>query len=120
MWGYLVYTGDIRTIWPLFGMSNQLLAACALIVGTTMIMGMGKLKYAWITGVPGVLMLPVTLTAGYYLIQSNFNQGKYLLVGLAVALTTLMLIVFVLAFRKWYLLAQEQPKIIKKLMATAR
>src|SRR5208337_290349 len=42
IWGYLVYTGDIRTIWPLFGMSNQLLAACALIVGTTMIMGMGK------------------------------------------------------------------------------
>src|SRR5665811_1904355 len=36
-WGYLVYTGDISTIWPLFGMSNQLLASSALIIGTTMI-----------------------------------------------------------------------------------
>jgi carbon starvation protein len=120
IWGYLVYTGDIRTIWPLFGMSNQLLAACALIIGTTMIMGMGKLKYAWITAVPGILMLPVTMTAGYYLVETNFNQGKYLLVGLAVTLTVLMVIVFVLAFRKWYLLAQQQPKIINKLMPTSR
>ena len=58
-WGYLVYTGNIAMIWPLFGMSNQLLAACALIVGTTMIMAMGKMKYSWITAVPGILMLPV-------------------------------------------------------------
>lgn len=116
IWGYLVYTGDIRTIWPLFGMSNQLLAACALIVGTTMIIGMGKLKYSWITAVPGILMLPVTMTAGYYLIQSNLEQGRYLLVGLAAALMILMAIVFVLAFRKWYLLAQDQPNIIRKMM----
>ena len=118
IWGYLVYTGDIRTIWPLFGMSNQLLAACALIVGTTMIMGMGKMKYSWITAVPGILMLPVTMTAGYYLVITNYVQGNYLLVGLAVSLMTLMAIVFVLAFRKWYLLAQEQPKITEKLMPT--
>jgi hypothetical protein len=48
-WGYLVYTGDIKTIWPLFGMSNQLLATCGLIVGTTMIIRMGKIRYAWVT-----------------------------------------------------------------------
>ena len=119
IWGYLVYTGDIRTIWPLFGMSNQLLASCALIVGTTMIIGMGKLRYSWITAVPGILMLPVTMTAGYYLVQANFAKGNYLLVSLAVALMTLMAIVFVLAFRKWYLLAQEQPKIVEKLMPTS-
>ncbi len=114
VWGYLVYTGDIRTIWPLFGMSNQLLAACALIVGTTMIMNMGKMKYSLITAIPGIFMLPVTMTAGYYLVQTNFNQGKYLLVSLAAALMILMAIVFVLAFRKWYLLAQQQPEMIQK------
>ena len=119
IWGYLVYTGDIRTIWPLFGMSNQLLAACALIIGTTMIMGMGKMKYSWITAVPGILMLPVTMTAGYYLVVINYDQGKYLLVGLAVSLMTLMAIVFVLAFRKWYLLGQGQQKVIEKMMPTA-
>ncbi|MFZ0927435.1 MAG: carbon starvation protein A [Syntrophobacteraceae bacterium] len=118
-WGYLVYTGNISTIWPLFGMSNQLLAACALIVGTTMIMGMGKMKYSWITAVPGILMLPVTMTAGYYLVIANYNHGNYLLVGLAASLMTMMAIVFVLAFRKWFILGQEQPKIIEKLMPTS-
>ena len=118
IWGYLVYTGDIRTIWPLLGMSNQLLAACALIVGTTMIMGMGKMKYSWITAVPGILMLPITMTAGYYLVITNYDKGNYLLVGLAVSLMTLMVIVFVLAFRKWFLLGHQQPKIIEKMVPT--
>ena len=118
-WGYLVYTGNIRSIWPLFGMSNQLLAACALIVGTTMIMAMGKMKYSWITAVPGIFMLPVTMTAGYYLVLSNFNQGKFLLAALAASLMIMMAIVFVLAFRKWYLIGQAQPKAIEKMMPTA-
>lgn len=117
-WGYLVYTGNITTIWPLFGMSNQLLAACALIVGTTMIIAMGKKQYSWITAVPGILMLPVTMTAGYYLVMFNFNQGNYLLVALAASLMTLMAIVFILAFRKWFVLGQKQPKVIEKMMPT--
>jgi len=119
-WGYLVYTGNISTIWPLFGMSNQLLAACALIVGTTMIMAMGKMRYSWITAVPGIFMLPVTMTAGYYLVIANYNHGNYLLVGLAASLMTMMAIVFVLAFRKWFILGQQQSKIVEKLMPTSR
>ncbi|MHC1726094.1 MAG: carbon starvation protein A [Syntrophobacteraceae bacterium] len=111
MWGYLVYTGDIATIWPLFGMSNQLLATCALIVGTTMIISMGKMKYAWITAVPGILMVPVTMTAGYLNVVDNFLPKKlYLLAVMSVILMFLMAIVFVDAFRKWYELAQEQQK----------
>lgn len=106
-WGYLVYTGDISTIWPLFGMSNQLLATCGLIVGTTMILRMGKAKYAWVTAVPGILMVPVTMTAGYLNITANFwPKGLYLLVVLSVVLMILMAIVFVEAFRKWYELLQ--------------
>ncbi len=118
-WGYLVYTGNISTIWPLFGMSNQLLAACALIVGTTMIMNMGKMKYSWLTAIPGIFMLPVTMTAGYYLVIANFNQGHYLLVALAASLMIMMAIVFLLAFRKWFILGQEQAKMIEKLMPTS-
>jgi carbon starvation protein len=118
-WGYLVYTGNIASLWPLFGMSNQLLAACALIVGTTMIMAMGKMKFSWITAIPGILMLPVTMTAGYYLVRGNYAVGNYLLVGLAAALMTLMAVVFILAFRKWFILVQKQPKAMEKLMPTA-
>ena len=71
-WGYLVYTGDIATIWPLFGMSNQLLATCALIIGTTMLIRMGKARYAWVTAVPGIFMIPVTMTAGYLNVMDNY------------------------------------------------
>lgn len=108
VWGYLVYTGEIGTIWPLFGMSNQLLATCALIVGTTMIIRMGKAKYAWVTAVPGILMVPVTMSAGYLNIVDNFlPKGLYLLVTLSAILMVLMAIVFVEAFRKWYELLHE-------------
>ncbi len=113
-WGYLVYTGDIATIWPLFGMSNQLLATCALIVGTTMIIGMGKAKYAWITAVPGLIMVPITMSAGYLNITGNFlPKGLYLLVVLSIVLMVLMAIVFVEAFRKWYQLLSAQGTSVK-------
>lgn len=111
-WGYLVYTGDIATIWPLFGMSNQLLATCALIVGTTMIIGMGKAKYAWVTAVPGILMVPITMSAGYLNVVNNFlPKGLYLLVVLSIVLMVLMGIVFVEAFRKWYELLHEPSRV---------
>ena len=51
-WGYLIYTGSISTIWPLFGTGNQLLATIALAVSTTFLINMGKARYAWITFFP--------------------------------------------------------------------
>ena len=101
-WGYLVYTGNISTIWPLFGMSNQLLASCALIIATTMIMRMNKVKYAWMTAVPGLTMSIITLYAGYLTIVGNFLPKKlYLLTTLALIVMCLMVIVIVGAIRKW-------------------
>jgi carbon starvation protein len=111
-WGYLVYTGDISTIWPLFGMANQLLATCALIVGTTMLIRHGKLRYAWTTGVPGLFMIPVTLTAGYENIVYNYlPKGLWLLVSFSVVLMILMSIVFVEAFVKWFQLLRIKDRI---------
>jgi carbon starvation protein len=102
-WGYLVYTGDISTIWPLFGMANQLLATCALIVGTTMLIRHGKAKYAWTTAVPGIFMIPVTMTAGVENIVYNYlPKHLMLLVAFSVVLMVLMAIVFVEAFIKWF------------------
>ena len=106
-WGYLVYTGDISTIWPLFGMSNQLLASSGLIIGTTMIIRMNKAKYAWITAVPGLFMTFVTMVAGYQNVVDNYLPKQlYLLTVMSIIIMFLMVIVFVGAFRKWFELLQ--------------
>src|SRR6202167_2379714 len=71
-WGYLIYTGSISTLWPLFGTGNQLLATIALAVTTTFLINMGKQKYAWITVVPMCFVGVTTITAGGRSIQNNF------------------------------------------------
>lgn len=103
-WGYLVYTGDIRSIWPLFGMSNQLLASSGLIIATTMLIRMNKAKYAWLTAVPGLIMAFITMYAGYLQLTNGYlKPGKenYLLATLAVIIMILMIIVFAGAFMRW-------------------
>ena len=62
-WGYFIYTGSVSTIWPMFGIANQLLAGIALTVGTSYLINHGKLKYAWITLIPLVFILVVTFSA---------------------------------------------------------
>jgi len=107
VWGYLVYTGDISTIWPLFGMSNQLLASCALIICTTMLIRMNKAKYAWITAVPGVFLAAVTMWAGYIQItQTYIPSGRMLLAGMGIAILALIVIVFIGAIIRWRELLQ--------------
>src|ERR1700732_1979158 len=71
-WGYLIYTGNISTLWPLFGTGNQLLAPIALAVTTTFLINMGKQKYAWITAVPMCFVGVTTLTAGGFSIKKIF------------------------------------------------
>ncbi len=71
-WGYMIYTGSISTIWPLFGTGNQLLATIALAVMTTFLINMGKVRYAWITAVPMCFVGVTTLTAGVLSIKNIY------------------------------------------------
>jgi Carbon starvation protein, predicted membrane protein len=101
-WGYLVYTGNVSTIWPLFGISNQLLAACGLIVCTTMLIRMNRKKYALCSAIPGIFMTVITCWAGYEQIMNIYLPKKqYLLAVLALLAMVLMLIVFINTFIKW-------------------
>ncbi|QRY59923.1 carbon starvation CstA family protein [Sphingobacterium siyangense] len=111
-WGYLVYTGNVSSIWPLFGISNQLLAACGLIVCTTMLIRMNRRKYVLFAAVPGVFMAVITFWAGYLqVVQGYVPKGQYLLAGLAVAAMSLMAIVFIGTFKKWIYLAQRKEQV---------
>ncbi|HWQ65071.1 MAG TPA: carbon starvation protein A [Methanospirillum sp.] len=106
-WGYLLYTGEISTIWPLFGMSNQLLAATALIVGTTLLIKMGQRRYMWVTAIPGIVMIPITLDAGYLNILNYLKMESatgYLLTLISIVLMILIVLVLAEAIWKWHVL----------------
>jgi carbon starvation protein len=112
-WGYLIYQGSISTIWPMFGVSNQLLAAIALGVGTTVIIKYKKVKYIWVTLVPMIFMFVTTLTAAWQLFfmfrhkavsaalaadKLNFNLDA----GLVATMAALALVALADMLFKWY------------------
>ncbi|MFN2578528.1 MAG: carbon starvation protein A [Pyrinomonadaceae bacterium] len=109
-WAAFIWSGSISTIWPMFGIANQLLAAVALCVATTVIINLGKARYSWVTLVPLSFVATTTLVAGYQSIRDIFwpqtfnpattTQG-YINTSLTALIMTAAIIVLIDSIRKW-------------------
>ncbi len=115
-WGYFIWTGNISTIWPMFGTANQLLAAVALTVATTALINAGKLRYLWVTLVPMTFVIITTLYAGWRNIFDNFlpltqTPGKVLLGYVNITLSAIIMfcavVVLIEALRHAYRLVVQ-------------
>jgi carbon starvation protein len=73
-WGALIWTGSVETIWPMFGIANQMLAVIALTVVTTVMINAGRGRYAWLTITPMMFVIATTTSAGYLLVTGPFSR----------------------------------------------
>jgi carbon starvation protein len=112
-WGYLIYYGNVATIWPMFGVANQLLSAIALAIGSTILIKMGKVKYLWVSAIPMVFMFIVTITCtleqifdpqfGLISRGAPWNAPTMVNIVLLSIILFLAIIVLVDSLHKWYL-----------------
>ena len=110
-WAAFIWSGSISTIWPMFGIANQLLAAVALCVDTTIIINMGKAKYSWVTIVPLSFVATTTLVAGWQSITDIFwplaqkpetSLQGYINTGLTAIIMIAAVIILVDSIRRWF------------------
>ncbi len=110
-WGYMLYTGDISSIWPMFGVTNQTLAGLALAIGTTIILRISQKKiYALVTLVPCAFVSITTFVAGIMNVQMYLARNMMLNAVLSIVIIVLVTIIIVDNIRVWMqLLKTEAP-----------
>ncbi|HEY7308808.1 MAG TPA: carbon starvation protein A [Gemmataceae bacterium] len=113
-WGLLVATGSVATIWPMFGIANQLLAVIALTLVTTLLVNTGRGKYAPVTVLPMLFVIATTMTAGVQMCSGKFidlmRQGQVLTGVLSLVMTVFVILcvamLLILAVSRWLLVAK--------------
>ena len=110
-YGLLIYTGSIGTIWPMFGIANQLLSVLALAIVTTVLVNRGRARYMWVTVLPMLFVATTTLTAGTKLLTEVFPNkiaagvmsptAGYLNMGLTLFVIVSVMTVVVMAAARW-------------------
>jgi carbon starvation protein len=129
-WGFLAVTGSIETIWPLFGVANQLLAVIALAVGTTFLLRQRPSRYAWVTLGPLCFLTVSTMTAGvlntFRYLSPAYIKDKGPLVAyldgiLSIVLLLLVGTVLIDAVRRWVvILALKRSGVAEIPLATEK
>src|SRR3984957_7505554 len=124
VWTYLLTTGTVSTIWPMFGAANQLLASVALAVATSALINAGKAKYAWVTFIPMLFVAVTTLCACALIVVNNYHlaeqSGKavtgYANMAMTLVIMAFALVIFVGSLNLWYLILvrKKNPKALKK------
>jgi carbon starvation protein len=101
-WGSLLYSGNISTIWPLFGVANQTLAAIAFAIGTSVLIEMNKRKYTPITILPMIFISITTVTASFENIFSNYiPNGKTVLTVLSFIIMIMLITILYECIKSW-------------------
>jgi carbon starvation protein len=125
-WAAFIWSGSISTIWPMFGIANQLLASVALCVATTIIVNSGKAKYSWVTIVPLSFVGSTTLVAGWKSITDIFwpltlkpetSLQGYINVTLTAIIMVAAIVILIDSIRGWLNL-RKKPEPISELPQT--
>ncbi len=112
-WAYLIWNASISTIWPMFGIANQLLAAIALAIGSVILVSMKKSKYLWVTLIPMIFVAVTTITAAVQMILHHYwpKTATSFIVQLNSILIMIMivcsLVVFISALQKSLFLSRK-------------
>ena len=114
-WGYLLYTGNVSTIWPLFGVANQTLASIAFAIGTTFLIKNGKRKYMLITVLPLIFIAITTFTAAIENIFNNYiPQNKIVLAVMSTILVVMLVIILFESVKVWIVELKKDKDINNK------
>ena len=109
-WGYIVLQGNLSTIWPIFGVSNQLLAIITLAVSSVVICSMGKARYLWVTIIPWVFLTVVIFYADFLnMFEIYLPKGEWLLFSVSAIMAVFVIIISIASIRKCIYLAKTVP-----------